>query len=97
MTTSTTNIVDVIADALKSPAFAMAENVARDLAHAIIRTAAARGHAGTDYYLPLMQPQDRTERNALIRAEFTGNNLREICRKYGVSQRTVYRACRRNE
>lgn len=92
-----TSLVDVIADALQSPGFAMSETVAMELAHGIIRAAAERGHAGADYYLPNLGHMTRAERNAMIRAEFKGNNLREVCRKFGVSQRTVYRACRRGE
>lgn len=91
MTTCT--LADVITDALKSPAFGMTADIARLLAVQIIRTAADRGHAGSDYYLPFLHNLGREERNALIRKEFKGNNLREVCRKFGVSQRTVYRAC----
>ena len=92
-----TNLIDVIADALQSPSFSMSETVAMDLAQSIIRAAAERGHAGSDYYLPLLRNMDRAERNAMIRTEFKGNNLREVCRKFGVSKTTVYRACRRGE
>lgn len=92
-----TSLIDVIADALQSPAFAMSHAIATDLAQSIIRAAAERGHAGSDYYLPSLQHLGRGERNARIRVEFKGNNLSAICRKYGVSKTTVYRACRRGE
>jgi Mor family transcriptional regulator len=94
MTTHT--LAEVITDALRSPDFAMPETTARILAEQIIRVAAARGHAGAEYYLPSMQPVTRAERNAMIRAEFNGRNLAAICKKYGVSRRTVYYACRRH-
>lgn len=90
---TTCNLADVIADTLKSPVFGMAADVASLLAMQIIRTAAERGHAGSDYYLPYMHNLTRDERNALIRKEFRGNNLKEVCRKFCVSRRTVYRAC----
>ncbi len=92
---NTCNLADVITDALASPAFGMTAEVAKMLAVQIIRTAAERGHAGADYYLPYMHNLGREERNALIRKEFKGNNLREVCRKYGVKKSTVYNACRR--
>lgn len=95
MTTCT--LADVITDTLQSPAFAMPAALAHLLATEIIRAAAARGHAGSDYYLPHLNTLTRAERNTRIRAEFKGNNLREICRKYGVGKTTVYRACRRGE
>lgn len=91
---TTCSLTDVITDALTSPAFEMAKEVASLLATQIIRAAAERGHAGTDYYLPHLHNLSRAERNELIRRDFTGSNLREVCRKYGVSKTTVYRACR---
>ena len=94
---TTCNLADIIADALVSPAFGMSEDLANLLAVQIICAAAARGHAGAEYYLPNLQHLTRSERNALIRAEFNGQNLRAVCRKYSVSERTVYRACRRGE
>jgi Mor family transcriptional regulator len=89
----TCNLADVITDALASPVFGMSPDVANLLAVQIIRAAAERGHAGSDYYLPYMHNLGRAERNALIRRDFNGSNLREVCRKYGVSKTTVYRAC----
>lgn len=90
---NTCNLADIITDALVSPAFGMSADIANLLAVQIIRAAAERGHAGSDYYLPYMHNLSRAERNALIRRDFTGSNLREVCRKYGVSKTTVYRAC----
>lgn len=90
---TTCNLVDVITDALSSPDFGMPTETANALAVQIIRTAASRGHAGSDYYLPHLHNLSRAERNALIRRDFTGSNLREVCRKHGVSKTTVYRAC----
>lgn len=92
---NTCNLAEVITDALASPVFGMPAEVANILATQIIRAAAERGHAGSDYYLPYMHNLGREERNALIRKDFKGNNLREVCRKYGVGKTTVYRACKR--
>lgn len=89
----TCNLADIITDALVSPAFGMSADVANLLAVQIIRAAAERGHAGSEYYLPYMHNLSRAERNALIRRDFNGSNLREVCRKYGVGKTTVYRAC----
>lgn len=95
MTTCT--LADVITQTLQSPTFSMSAELANLLATEIIRAAAICGHAGTDYYLPHLNTQTREERNARIRAEFNGTNLREICRRYAVGKTTVYRACRRGE
>lgn len=63
------------------------------LAAAIACAAAKTGHAGCHYYLP--HGLSREERNAAIRREFNGQNLRNICIKYGVHRTTVYRAVKR--
>lgn len=46
---------------------------------------------GREIYIPA---PDKTDRDAQIRAAFNGRNLREVMRQFGVSQRTVYRACK---
>lgn len=92
-----TTLADVITDALKSPTFAMPHDTAKTLAEQILRSAAERGHSGSEYYLPSMNHMTREERNASIRKEFIGCNLSEVCRKYGVGKTTVYRACKRGE
>ena len=84
------------ADALAAFA-ALPQDAAEELALALVRTAAKKGHAGADYYLPSCGAFDRATRNAEIRKEFNGTNLRAVCRKWGVSKTTVYRACRRQE
>lgn len=93
-----TTFADVIADALQAPdVFGMPATVAETLALQIVRVAASRGHAGTDYHLHSLQYLNREERYALIRREYTGRNVRELCRKYSVHRSTVYRIVRRDE
>lgn len=89
-----TSFADVISDALQSPFFNLSPDAASTLAVQIVIEAAKCGHAGTDYYLPTFSHLNRDERNARIRLEFNGRNLKDVCRKYGVSRRTVYRAVR---
>lgn len=86
-------IADVFTDVLSSPAFGMSADVANLLTVQMIRVAAELGYAGSEYYLPYMHNLSKSERNALIRRDFNGRNLRDVCRKYGVSKTTVYRAC----
>ena len=57
-------------------------------AQAIVRGMRER-MGGGETYIPA---PDRSARRAAIRSEFNGTNLEEVCRKYGVSARTVYRA-----
>ena len=90
---NTYTIADVIADALVSPAFGMSADMANMLATGIINTAARRGYAGMDFRLPSLRNMTIKERNELIRKDFTGKNLQEVIKKYGVSKTTVYRAC----
>jgi len=89
-------LADILTQAAHA-AFKLPEGAARTMVEQILQTAAAMGHAGCEYYLPSLQHMTRAERNARIRAEFKGGNLREVCRKFSVSERTVYRACRRGE
>ena len=41
---------------------------------------------GTNLYIPKKETVGRTARNAKIRAEFTGQNLRALAGKYGLSE-----------
>lgn len=93
---TTTHLADILTQAAHS-AFDIPSGAARSMVEQILQTAAAMGYAGCDYYLPSLQHMTRDERNAMIRAEFNGQNLSAVCRKYSVSKTTVYRACRRLE
>lgn len=46
---------------------------------------------GQEVYVPA---QDKGKRNEAIKAFFNGRNMDEVCRMYGVSPDTVYRACK---
>lgn len=68
----------------------MAETFAEPFADALLRGLRAR-IGGREVYVPAA---DKMDRDAQIRARFNGRNLREVMREFGVSQRTVYRACK---
>lgn len=93
---NTCNLDDMLTKAA-SATFSMPIGAAQTMIEQILQTAAAMGYAGSDYYLPSLQHMTRAERNAMIRSEFNGTNLRAVCRKFAVSKTTVYRACRRLE
>lgn len=86
-------LVEVIACALEKFA-AMSEPVAAALARQIAISAAELGHGGSHYYLPQLHTLTRAERDEQIRREFNGRNLSDVCRRYRVSRRTVYRIVR---
>lgn len=46
---------------------------------------------GQEVYLPA---EDKAKRNEAIRAFFNGRNMDDVCKLYGVSPDTVYRACK---
>lgn len=94
MSTQTTSITDVVADGLKRFC-EMPPSAAETLAKAIMCAAAESGHAGAEYYLPAMHTLTRADRNAAIRREFNGQNLKAICRKYGLGRTSVYMIVRR--
>jgi Mor family transcriptional regulator len=56
-------------------------------AAAILRGLSAR-YGGAEVYIPA---EDKTERNAAIRAEFDGRNADTLMRKYNISRTTLYR------
>ncbi len=62
----------------------------------IIEWGAKNGQSGSVHYWPCkfrgMSPGERTD---AIRERFNGTNLKEVCREFGVSHATVYRAVRR--
>lgn len=93
MSTDTISLADVLADALQAPEFGMPAPVAATLAGELVRVAAAR-HGGTDYYLPTTTTLTREERYAAILRDWRGNNVRDLCRRYGVSRPTLYRIVR---
>lgn len=90
---SNTTLADVITDALIT-LVEMPEGAAEELAAALLKTAAERGHGGVDYYLSRASTLSRDERNRQIRARFNGTNLKQICREFDVSKTTVYRLVR---
>lgn len=87
---------DVICLALEK-GLGVRASAASVLAEAILRNASELGLGGGDFYLPVVHPASRAERNERIRREFNGQNLNVICRRYGLTARQIYRIVRRNE
>lgn len=99
MSTQTTSIIDVVADGLQRFC-EMPPSAAQTLAKAIMCAAAESGHAGAEYYLPALSTLTRSptwlaDRNAEIRREFNGRNLKSLCRKHGLSRISIYTIVRR--
>lgn len=53
----------------------------------------ARRNPGTHVYIPSVSSQERDALELAIAAEFNGRNIDAVCRRFGVSRSTVYRAC----
>lgn len=66
------------------------ENFAEPMADALLAGLCER-IGGREVYIPSPSKPDR---DAQIRAKFNGRNLPEVMREFGVSRRTVYRACK---
>lgn len=60
-------------------------------AEAALRKRIASRLGGAQYYLPRHSQTDRYERDQKIREEFNGCNIRELARRYEMSERTVRR------
>lgn len=91
---STLTLSDLLAQGLRV-GVGMDDEKARELASSIISWGAEHGHAGDRYYWPCkFRELSSAERDAAIRQEFNGRNLRAVCKRHGVSHMTVYRAVR---
>lgn len=70
---------------------------AERLAVRLIEWGAATGHGGNEHYWPMrLRKMSISERNAAIRREFDGTNLKPVCQRYEVSHTTVYNIVRGN-
>jgi Mor family transcriptional regulator len=47
--------------------------------------------AGASHKFPTLSTLERLERDLRIRREFNGRNLAELCERYGLSRRQLYR------
>lgn len=59
----------------------------------VICSGLARRNPGTYIYVPAASRMERRALYSAIANEFNGRNLDEVCRRYGVSKTTVYKAC----
>lgn len=73
------------------------EQQANEAAVKIIEWGATRGHSGGEYYWPARAILlSREERDAQIVKMFNGSNIKEVCKRFGVSHQTVYNAIHRH-
>lgn len=70
--------------------FGFKEPFASFIASGLVEEQRRRAGDGWLWQVEVSKP----ERNAAIRAQFNGTNLKEVCRKHQVSPATVYRVCR---
>lgn len=74
------------------------EETALTLVQRIIEWGGENNCVGREFYWPASYRRFTVaERNAAIRSEFNGRNLRDLCERYDVSHQTIYRIVRRNE
>jgi Mor family transcriptional regulator len=70
----------------------MHESIAALFADALVR-GLRRRMGGRELYIPAA---DRSARDAAIRREFDGSNLKEVMARHGVSRTRVYEICGQN-
>ena len=63
---------------------------AADLMHLVV-DGLREDFGGSKLWIPVLDKSDRDRRNEAIRKEFNGRNHYEVCRKHGISRRTLYR------
>lgn len=54
----------------------------------------SEAYGGTSIYIPKIDDMLKSRKNAAIIREFNGGNIKQLARKYNVSERTVYRLVR---
>jgi Mor family transcriptional regulator len=85
----TVNAIEHIKQAVNQAAlnFGLAEPIANDLA---LQTAQKimKAIGGSAHYIP---KKDLYERNEKIKAEFSGKNKSQLCKKYAISNSTMWR------
>lgn len=70
----------------------LSEDESRALIRGIIEHASKQGYSKNHYYLPRRDKVfSKAERREMVRQEFNGRNMAELCEKLGVSQSTIYR------
>ncbi|WP_341674964.1 Mor transcription activator family protein [Niveibacterium sp. SC-1] len=82
-------LLSILTSALRDE-MGMPEQDAARLGEQLVRHMSTRV-GGAEVYCPKRLEVDRAQRDAAILRDFTGRNLAEVCRRYGVSKTTVYR------
>lgn len=73
----------------------LSEEKAKEAASKVVEAGAARGFAGSEYYWPMrLRHLPPAERDEAIRERSRERNVQQLCREFGCSHETVYRALR---
>tara|TARA_R110001592_G_scaffold337300_1_gene623633 strand:- start:250962 stop:251243 length:282 start_codon:yes stop_codon:yes gene_type:complete len=84
------SLFDSLSEAIQKGAH-LPPDEAQRIAIQAIEWGADAGLGGVEHYWPMkVRAMPLKIRNAAIRQEFNGNNLKSICAKYQVSRTTVY-------
>ena len=53
--------------------------------------ALSKNYGGTSIYIPKFEELLKNRKYAKVMEEFNGDNIKKLARKYGISERTIYR------
>ncbi|MCB1723224.1 MAG: helix-turn-helix domain-containing protein [Gammaproteobacteria bacterium] len=87
--TTESRAVDIIFEEVKRAALSLGHT--KQQANDIAASADQRIRSRLGSQEPYIHAPDKAKRNAQIFAEFNGRNQKEVCRKWGISRRTLYR------
>lgn len=87
---NTLELIDVLREELDAAGLCFGVDRSRDLTESVVRRVVSR--VGGMHLYARTSVRSRGEVKAAIVREFNGANLREVARRHGVSERTVYRA-----
>lgn len=95
MVIASMSLPNLICQALQDAA-GLDQGTAQEVAAQVIQWGTDNGYSGTEHYWPCkFRALPAIDRDAAIKREFNGRNLKEVCKKFDVSHTTVYQAVRR--
>lgn len=90
MTTAFDDPLDILEEEARATAMCFGAADCEAMASALVRRIITR-MAGTRFYVPTVSARQRQREHAEIRRKFTGANVQELAKEYGMSPRHVRR------
>lgn len=90
MNTAFEDPLDILEEEARAMALCFGTVDSEAMASALVKRVITR-MAGTNFYVPSISARQRQQDHAAIRRKFTGANVQELAKEYGMSARHVRR------